>query len=444
MIYGYGSRAADWTVMAVWIMTEFGLFHYFAAKIPKRRQEGAKMWAVPILWWGMLTGLQIGQTTIPFFVNFFARLTLLTFYINITGQVSLFLSGYVTFVFYLVKDICKMLVINVACPLLGVSVMEDPRMNTGAMIVCAAMQLGILNVIRRRIWMDDKGDLGREDMGVLFFPAASYGLIKYLQMRDFAVLRQQDLTMAAVCMMLCVCDLVILLKTEHWIIAQRVKEEAEALRVRSQALQEQYSQEQEKIRQINGIYHDMRHHLNYIGSLSDNGKIQEYIRSITRDMESCQVFSSTGNQVIDSVLSRCIGQCAPLGIRLIPSVNGGIFGFMEPKDLLVIFGNALDNAREAAGKMERQEDKEIRVRAGARKNFAVIRVENHFPGHVALDRAGEVKTTKAGEGHGYGIKNMRAAARRYGGEVSVEAKDGMFILTVAIPVSGNGEKADDL
>ena len=106
--------------------------------------------------------------------------------------------------------------------------------------------------------------------------------------------------------------------------------------------------------------------------------------------------------------------------------------------------DALDNAREAAGKMERQEDKEIRVRAGARKNFAVIRVENHFPGHVALDRAGEVKTTKAGEGHGYGIKNMRAAARRYGGEVSVEAKDGMFILTVAIPVSGNGEKADDL
>lgn len=440
MIYGYGSVAADWAATAVWILAEFSLFHYFVSKIPKRMDEGAGTWAVRFLWWLVLTGLQIGQTTIPFFYNFTFRLILMTLYIKVMNQASFLLAGYATFVFYLVKDICKMMILNVAWPLFGVPLMADPWLNTGSMALCVVMQFGILRQIKRVIRMDEGLCLWWGDMGALFFPAAPYGLIKYLQMGDFAYQRRQDTTTAVVCLMLCICDLIILLQTERLITAQRIKEEAEALRVRTQALEARYSQEQEKIQEIHKIYHDMRHHLTYISSLSDNGKIREYIQSITEDMEPCQVFPSTGNEVIDSVLIRCNTECARLGIRLIPSINGAVFDFMEPKDLLVIFGNALDNAREAAGRMERQEDKEIVVRAVARKNFAVIRVENHFPGQLAFDRTGAMRTTKGEEeeGHGYGIKNIRSAAGKYGGELSIEAEGGRFVLTVVIPKAEKG------
>ena len=117
---------------------------------------------------------------------------------------------------------------------------------------------------------------------------------------------------------------------------------------------------------------------------------------------------------------------------------------MEPKDLLVIFGNALDNAREAVGKMEQQEDREIVVRAVGRKRFGVIRVENRFLGQLAFDHIGEAVTTKEGDGHGYGLKNMRSAARKYGGEVSVETREGRFILTVVIPMSDSGGEEEHL
>ncbi len=433
MIYGYGSRGADWMATAVWILAEFGLFHYFTTKIPKRERTGARAWAIPILWWCLLTGLQMGQTTIPFFYNFLFRLALLTLYIYVTDQASLLQAGYVTLVFYLVKDICKMLLLDVMWPILRVDVMGDPWLNTGSMALCVGMQLGILRLLKKGLRIDEGWPMKGEDLAFLFFPAIPYGLIKYLQRRDFGGRRRQDVAVIVVCVMLCVCDLVILLQTKHWITAQRMREEAKALKVRAQAMEERYSQEQEKIREINRIYHDMKHHLTYINSLSDNGKIREYIGSLIQDMEPCQVFPSTGNEVIDSVLLRVGSECTRQGICLIPSIDGKVFRFMEPKDLLVIFGNALDNAREAVEKIEGQEDREIVVRAMGRKKFGVIRVENHFLGQLAFDHTGEAVTTKEGEGHGYGLKNMRSAARKYGGEVSVEARDGRFILTVAIP-----------
>ena len=46
-----------------------------------------------------------------------------------------------------------------------------------------------------------------------------------------------------------------------------------------------------------------------------------------------------------------------------------------------------------------------------------------------------IKTTKKDrENHGYGIKNIRSAAKRWGGEVAIDAKDGRFLLTVTIPI----------
>ena len=68
----------------------------------------------------------------------------------------------------------------------------------------------------------------------------------------------------------------------------------------------------------------------------------------------------------------------------------------------------------------------------------MIRVENRFLGQLAFDHIGEAVTTKEGDGHGYGLKNMRSAARKYGGEVSVETREGRFILTVVIPMSDSG------
>lgn len=46
MIFAYGNSKADWLAASVWIWMEFGLFHYFKAKMPKRWESGMKPKAV--------------------------------------------------------------------------------------------------------------------------------------------------------------------------------------------------------------------------------------------------------------------------------------------------------------------------------------------------------------------------------------------------------------
>lgn len=437
MIYVYGCRAADWAAAGLWILAEISLFIYFGRKLPERMEGRGKVWCVRILWWGILTTLQTGQARVPFFFSFLLRILFLFLYMVMVKRCGLLMSGYVTLAFYMVKDICKMLLLDVACSLFELPVTEEPWLNTGSMVLCGAMQFLILRQVEKIMEIEGELPLRRQDMGAVFFPAIPYGLIKYLQMKSYTYGggKAMETTLAVICLMLCVCDLIILLQTKYRISEQRVREEAQALKVRTQAWQEWYSHEQESIGEIRKIYHDMKHHLSYIASLSDSEKIREYITSIAGDVIPCEMFPSTGNEVIDSVLARSGSQCARLGIRLIPSVNGGIFDFMEPKDLLVIFGNGLDNAREAVERIQDEDKWEIVVRADRRRTFGVIRIENHFAGQIVPDGEGMAKSTKKeGRGHGYGLKNIRSAAGKYGGEVTVEGERGRFVLTVVIPL----------
>ncbi len=437
MIYVYGCRAADWTAAGLWILAQISLFVYFGRKLPERLEERWKVWCVRILWWVLLTALQAGQARVPFFNSFLLRILFLFLYVVTVKRCGLFMSGYVTLAFYMVKDICKMVILDMASPVLGRPVTEDPWLNTGSMVLCVTMQFLILRQVERDMGTEGELPLRRQDMAAVLFPAIPYGLIKYLQMKSYTYGggKAMETTLAVICLMLCVCDLIILLQTKYRISAQRVREEAEALRVRSRAWQEWYCHEQESIQEIRKIYHDMKHHLNYIGSLSDSERIREYIKSIAGDVTPYEMFPSTGNEVIDSVLARSDSQCARLGIRLIPSVNGTIFDFMEPKDLLVIFGNGLDNAREAVSPILEEEKREIVVRADRRRKFGVIRIENHFMGQIVPDGEGLAKSTKTdGERHGYGLKNIRSAAGKYGGEVTAEGERGRFVLTVVIPL----------
>ena len=440
MIYPYASPAAGYGAAALWILAEFSLFIYFQKKMP-RRLEGARLRLVRCLIWGLLTGLQIRQAVIPLLVNFNLRIFLLILYTMAAGFVSFPLAFYVTITFYLVKDICKMIILNIVCPVWNLPVIENPWLNGGSMAACALMQFLILAALGRHMKTDGLLSLKKADMAALLFPAIPYALIKYLQTISFRYDNPPEGETAVVCLMLCVCDLIIFLQTEYRLTTQHLREEAEVLRLRSQAQLAWYCQEQKNIEEMNKLYHDMKHHLNYIRSLSDNSKIQEYVGSIVRDMELCEMFSPTGSPVVDSVLARSGAACARLGIRLIPSVSGEIFEFVEPKDLLVILGNALDNALEAVRRLKQEvpdsgDPLEIVVRAGVRQNFAVLRVENPFFGQVAFDQTGAPRTTKSHDsGHGYGFKNIRAAARRYGGEVTVQAEGGLFILTVMMPIT---------
>ena len=79
-------------------------------------------------------------------------------------------------------------------------------------------------------------------------------------------------------------------------------------------------------------------------------------------------------------------------------------------ELCLILNNALENAVEASLTMPEGE-RIIKVQATVRQNQFLLRVSNRFEG--CLTAAGGLPvSTKEGEGHGYGLPNIKQAAER--------------------------------
>ena len=106
----------------------------------------------------------------------------------------------------------------------------------------------------------------------------------------------------------------------------------------------------------------------------------------------------------------------------------------EIANIHTLFGNALDNAIECELSIPDKEKRLIHLEVYAKKDFLVIRCENYCPAPPVF-QDGLPMTTKADrEYHGYGLKSMRYTAQKYGGTMTVQAKDEWFQLTPLFPL----------
>ena len=65
----------------------------------------------------------------------------------------------------------------------------------------------------------------------------------------------------------------------------------------------------------------------------------------------------------------------------------------------------------------------------------MIQTNNYFSGSVQM-HGGLPLTSKHNRlGHGYGLKNIRALAEKYGGSLSVTNQDQVFILIILLPLA---------
>ena len=71
------------------------------------------------------------------------------------------------------------------------------------------------------------------------------------------------------------------------------------------------------------------------------------------------------------------------------------------------------------------------MKAGRIRDILVMSVENNaLPETIDPERT----TKEDAFAHGFGIPNIRKAVERYGGQCSVRAEEGRFVLKIMIPI----------
>lgn len=174
--------------------------------------------------------------------------------------------------------------------------------------------------------------------------------------------------------------------------------------------------------------HDLKHKLVALEGRLPQGEIDS-MRSIIDTYDSIY---HTGSEVLDMILNEKNLRCRSKGISITCMGSGKDLAVLDTMDAYSLFGNLLENAITAAGRLEEPGKRIISMVIEQKGTLVFIDVMNFFQGTVSMQEDGLPRTSKQEEPgyHGCGLKSVQAIARKYKGDLTVHVRDGIFTAQV--------------
>ena len=188
--------------------------------------------------------------------------------------------------------------------------------------------------------------------------------------------------------------------------------------------------------------HDIRNHIAVVKNLLQSGKLEEavsYIEDMNDIAEKMSLPCSTNNPVVDILVGNKLGIAKNMGIDVDCSLFLPYPCDLKDIDICIVLSNALDNAIRACKNMDNGTPAApagacimgcpngyIHVSGRIQGDFLMIEVENSFH---------EKNTFKKGTG----LSNVKKAAEKYGGAMSIETRGDVFILQVLLIIPQHPE-----
>ena len=200
----------------------------------------------------------------------------------------------------------------------------------------------------------------------------------------------------------------------------------------------QYEISRENIEQINIKSHDLRHQ---IRAFHKQGQINE---AVLADMETTiDRYDSTvrtGNKALDILLTEKSLACRSKGIGFTCMAEAGGIRYIEEADLYAMFGNALENAIEAAEKLSDPRKKQISFTMRRVGGFYIVQLQNYTQDVLSF-QDGLPRTTKEDKrNHGIGVRSMQLLVEKYGGQMSYQQEEDVVELSLMLLA---GDKTED-
>lgn len=186
---------------------------------------------------------------------------------------------------------------------------------------------------------------------------------------------------------------------------------------------------QEELRRVK---HDMTNQLVAIQGYFHEGDIaggDAYVTSLLKNLQTPSSRIKTGNSALDAILSTKKALAESKGITVDMEVQISNRLPLEPVDVCVIFGNALDNAIEACDRIT-QGEKKINLVLVQREGKLLCHLTNTAPMNSSKDFSITSKSDK--ENHGFGLVNLKESLEKYDSEPVIDYKDGLFSMKFVV------------
>lgn len=204
------------------------------------------------------------------------------------------------------------------------------------------------------------------------------------------------------------------------------KKRSEYLRKQMNVQQQTYIQQYENIRKVRKTQHDMKHRLVVIEQLlieKDYERAQSYTKEFLAELDDVKEFKY-GDNALNTLLLIKEETARERGVRMEINAEAINTTRVSEMDLTMIMGNLLDNAIEAAEKVEDHPEVYVIIKT---KSVLYISVKNRVKDTDIIKTGRPDYTTKENTLlHGFGIACIRELVDRNGGRLDMEAFDGWF------------------
>lgn len=182
---------------------------------------------------------------------------------------------------------------------------------------------------------------------------------------------------------------------------------------------------------IRSFRHDYINHMRSLISLLETGQYEdakEYVEKLVKTSPAQDCSYQTGNHLADAILTDKNDLCGEYAKIVF---YGFIPDRLDNADLCVILSNALDNAAEACRDLGGKSS--IEVCAQERQGYFALTVRN--PTSDVRTYCGIPETTKSDKlNHGFGLRNIEAAVRKYDGQLCVKCENMVFELSLTFKI----------
>ncbi|MBR3226949.1 MAG: sensor histidine kinase [Erysipelotrichaceae bacterium] len=225
---------------------------------------------------------------------------------------------------------------------------------------------------------------------------------------------------------------------EKVLYENRVRLEESERRHAAEVLLKNTMEKEKADQELRKYRHDMKNHLSalsYLIEKKETGQALNYLRNLSIAIPESNLDIKTDNLVLDALLSQKFNEARRKNIDLTMRADLKPLLKLDDHDLCIIFGNALDNAINAAEK--NGDDPFISIRSEEKAGYYLLSFENNYKDTIIIEDDELISTKKDKNNHGFGIGNIKAVVKRYNGYVRYHVNDEKkrFTLILALPLN---------
>ena len=181
------------------------------------------------------------------------------------------------------------------------------------------------------------------------------------------------------------------------------------------------------------IKHDLKNQIQIAYVMRNkNDNFVNILEDIDAELDKVNTNIYSKNEILNTVLLLKKIEAKKFNINIVYKIDKSIsLDSMKDSDVCKLFSNLLDNSIEASKKTD---DKKVLLKLCKRNDYIVLICENTYKEELRKNILGFLTTKENKKEHGYGIKIIKSISDKYGGEMNIQAKNGLFKVIIVFNI----------